>query len=270
MLGLPGAGLVAHLFGAKIGGTVADVLKGQVGTRAAEVGSRIARAASVVAGSAERGAPATVGRIGALSPSAFAAVRDNVLEAAADPQAFRSQVDAQLDGLRPADPALAQQVGDVHQVAAQHLAQVAPRAMGAPTLADQSGTVSKLEQDKFLRRVDVVLDPTVLLDHLEAGTLTPSMVETGDAVYAPFMSMLRSRLIEAMQGKPVATGRRLALSMLLGAPVTGSMQPEHIAAAQARMQQEMLNVANPPRPASAPAPEPLTPGQRAGDRDWGR
>jgi hypothetical protein len=259
---VPGAGLLAFLLAGKLGPRLSNAVGGQLGARAADVGSRIARAAGRVAGVVEKGAPVITARAAAIAPEAFEDVRTAVLEAQADPVAFEKRIDAQLDGVRLHDPALADQLKQVQLRGAMHLAAVAPRAPGAPTLADSTGKVSRLERDRFLRRVDVVLDPTSLLDSLEDGMLTPAQVETGDAVYVELMGMLRQRLVEQMAGREISPQRRLALSILLGAPATPSLRPENIAAAQARMNAEIASVARPPNRGSAPAPQ-QPPGRQA-------
>lgn len=261
-LGLPGAGMLSFLLAGKLGGRIANTVGTAVKTRAAEVGSRIARAAAAVMGKAETAAAPAIGRAAALSPGSFDDLRDTALDAAADPVAARARINSVLDGVRLHDPVLADQLGAVQLRGLLHLAEVAPRAPGGPTLADSRGSVSRLERDRFLRRAEVVLDPTVLLDALEDGTLTPAMVQTADAVYLELMANLRGRLLEQMQGGEISPRRKLALSILLGAPATPSLRPENIAAAQARINQEIQNAARKPQASSASKPEEQTRVQR--------
>lgn len=266
-LGLPGAGLIAHFLAGKMAGKVGDLMTGQIGIRSAEVGSRIASAASAVAGAVERGAVPAFARAAATIPS-FEATRDSLLTAAADPVGTRERIDANLDGVRARDPVLADQIAGIQTRAVEHLAAVMPRAAGGPTLGDSSAHVSPMQRDRFMRRVEVVTDPTVLLAALESGTLTPTMLETADAVYGVLTATLRTRVIQSLEGREIPMERRLVLSMLLGAPVVSSLAPANVAAAQARMAQEVRNMATPPpspqpsSPANMPRPEDATGSQR--------
>jgi hypothetical protein len=263
---LPGAGMLAFLLAGKIGGRLGEAVASKLTTRATEVGARIAGAAAKLMGVAERGAQTAIARAAVLGPEAFDALRDKAFEAAADPAAFEVSVDHQLDGVRLHDPVLADQLKQIQIRGAMHLAEVAPKAPGGPTLTDQEGAVSPLAREAFLRRAEVVMDPTTLLDAVEDGTLTPQMVQTGDAVYTELMSTLRGRLLEQLQGGDVSPHRRLVLSILLGAPASPSMRPEHIAAAQARINQDMAAMARRPAPGGSPAKpeEPLRSQRYAG------
>lgn len=269
-LDLPGAGMLSFLLAGKLAGKIGDALSGKLATRAAEVGARIASAAGAVAGAVERGAPRVIGRAAALAPQAFDAIRQSVLEASSNPQAAQQRINAQLDGIRLRDPALADQLGEIQMRAINHLAQVAPQALGdGPSIAGgkaSSDVVSQLEKDRFLRRAEIVLDPTTLLSHLEDGTITPSQVQTGDAVYKELMSTLRTRILQNLKGQEIAPQRALALSILLGAPATAGLRPENIAAAQQRMAAEMAKASSPPRPGSSPKPEEPTAAQRLAGR----
>lgn len=251
-LNLPGAGMLAFLAGGRIGGKVADLLGAKLGARAAEVGSMVARAAARVSGAAGKAADVAFPRVAALLPTSFDDLRSSVLIAAADPAGTQARIDAAMNGVRMHDPALANQTGQIVQNAITHLAQVAPKSLGGPTLSDpQGGAISQLEKDKFLRRADVALDPGHLLAALSEGTLTPAQVATADAIYGHLMTELRGRLVQNMQGQPISQDRALVLSMLLGTPATAGLRPENIAASQARLAQEMQNAAKPPPPPSA-------------------
>lgn len=269
-LGIPGAGLIAHFVANEIGGHVGRLLSTHIRARAAEIGARILHAtARLVSGTATVIERAALVHAGGMTPDAFDAVRDSVFEAAANPRVFQARLEPLLDGLRAQDPELARGVRDLNLLTAAHLAEVAPRALGSPTLADQSGAVSELERLRFMRRVEVAVDPGKLLDHIEDGTLTPSMVQTADAIYgAPggIMALLRERLLEALGGKKPPYVNRLIISMLLGAPATASLRPANVAAMQGRMSQELHAAANPPEPRGQNMREDLTPGQRASTR----
>lgn len=267
-LNLPGAGMLSFILAGKLAGRVGDALSTKLAARAAEVGARISSAAARVTGAVEKAAPRSFALAGALSPHAFDALRSSVLEANANPQAAQQQVNAQLEGVRLRDPALADQLSQIQMRAIQHLAQVAPMSSAGPTLNSRAdaGAVSQNEKDKFMRRVEVVVDPTSLLTHLEDGSITPSQVQTADAVYTELMTTLRQRVIEQLGTKEISPHRALALSILLGAPATASLRPENIAAAQARMSSEMARAGSSQSSGSAPKPEATTAAQRLAGR----
>lgn len=77
---------------------------------------------------------------------------------------------------------------------------------------------SDYELSKFEAKVSVVEDPFVVLDELEAGTLTRSHVEALEAVYPQIATYMKDKIVDEVFTKPtdIPYTQRLKLSLLLG------------------------------------------------------
>jgi len=153
---------------------------------------------------------------------------DELAAATADPEAVRAAVRRSVPA---SDPDLLKAIESATLRKLAYLHKHAPKAPPPGLLGARPWTPSKVEIEKFARRVRAAEDPVSVLDELEAGTLTPEAADTLRSVYPTLFSDVQMRLISraAELEADVPYKRRLTISALLDVPLDDSLRPENLA-----------------------------------------
>jgi hypothetical protein len=125
--------------------------------------------------------------------------------------------------------------------AAAHLAEHAPKIPPPNGLELQSrreAEPSPQQLTRFGRRVEVVQNPTVVLDRMRTGDLTREHVDTLRTVYPRMYESVKTALVEEAMArkKPLTIQEQAALSCLFDEPLHAMFLPKSIAAFQASAQ----------------------------------
>lgn len=159
-----------------------------------------------------------------------------------DPAHFIDHLDEKTRSLYTIAPKTAGSVQQAAIRATQFLSTKAPKEQ-------QSGPMSRklppsqADLSKFNLYYQTVENPTDVLKHVAAGTLTPEHLETLSTVYPTLFSEMKSTVMEHLMdhmGKPefeMPYKKRQSLAMFLGQDLDGSLNPQTIQTNQMAMQQ---------------------------------
>lgn len=227
---------LAKRFGSGIGGAAAKAVResGTLGalTELATANQTVAKKVSELAG-----AVVTGGRAAAMPrlPKESTVERiEKVRLFANDITHAQETLSSQADGIAEHAPRTAEAFQMSAARAAAFLNSKAP-VLPPPTALGRKPELSSEEKWKFDRYYEAVNQPTRILEHAVAGTLTPMDVEAVKTVYPElYDEMTKATLEKVMAHKgEVPYRRRLMLSILLGQDLDGTMTPEAIQANQA-------------------------------------
>ncbi len=92
---------------------------------------------------------------------------------------------------------------------------------------------SNSEIAKFNRYMDVVKHPSLVLDHVKSGTITPSDMEVLNSVYPKYYEQMKTALMNHVttalaKKEPIPFQLKQSLSMFLGTPIAPSLNPMNI------------------------------------------
>ena len=224
--------------------------------RAGEAALAGVETAGRVGGRVERGA--LVAAEQRRQEEAFAAKRKAIVESQAMGLA-RVQATAKRFEAAGADPATAQAAAVTASKGADHLfltlPQVPQRSQTLqPALAKDGPSPDDI--DTWLRRAAVVDDPSVVLDGLGRGTVTPEELETLREVYPSYYQQVQDAVRGEVQrltdeGTPLLYEQELVLEQLLGVTTSPTSDPAFVAAVQATFA--------PPAPPPTPPPASRSP-----------
>ena len=171
-----------------------------------------------------------------VKPSDFQKVAEAVRGTAADLEGTATKVASATSGMADHAP---ETTATVHTRAAggiSHLAEKLPtRDSHSPM--DPPHQPSRAELAAFSRRLDIADNPTRVLTHIAAGTLTPEHLETLSAIYPSLRDDMRAQLMERVAaeiagGRPIPYRTKLGLSMFLGSDLDSTTKSSAIAANQ--------------------------------------
>jgi hypothetical protein len=154
----------------------------------------------------------------------------------------RAEMAKQFDGIRAADPILADQLETAGARRIAYLASIIPRRPDAMSLAfgPDLWQPSDMEMRGWARSAAAIEDPYGVLERATHGAVTPEDAAAIRAVYpellAEFTRQVSERLPELRKSLPYA--RRISLSILTGMPVDPAMDPAILRVLQAQYQYE--------------------------------
>ncbi len=167
---------------------------------------------------------------------------DRAAYIAKNSEAVRAELADGMSGISDHAPLAAGAAVAKAMLAHEHLASVAPRGFrGAPPHRD--------EAQKFLRRIEAIEDPGVVMRDIAKGKVSPQALETIQATRPAIFEQMRMDAAEQMadlaeQGKRLPYSQRVRLGLVFGLPSDGTIDPETLAmihasyAASAEMQEE--------------------------------
>ena len=252
----------------KLGGRVPATVEAKVASMAAAVRDRAAQAVDRMLGAGARVAAVasvSVPRTAALAHRLYddgeaRGKPANDGEAVAHRIAELSAAQANPDGVKRAvrramadahDPDLVRAVEAAVLRKLQYLAGHMPKEPPPSLLGRKKWTPSKVEIDRFARRVKAAEDPASVFEDLADGTVTPEAADTLRSVYPELYAEAQMRLVERAGEVEAALPyqRVIRLSVLFDVPLLPSMRPERIAAYQT-----LGEPADPAMPDGAPPP----------------
>lgn len=222
---------------------------------------RGSRAASAAEAAAARGVTRAVrvGLAGASAASVEQRFRERarqIDEAQQDPQRTIDRIAAQTRDLSTAAPNVAASVGATVTRGQAYLAATRPQGrrlagqLFAPATEPQP---SPEQQREWLRRVEAVDDPMVVLDALREGTIDRAQVDAIRNVYPQLYARIREEALRQIgdAAAPLSYQDRIRLGILLDAPTDPSLEP----ATLATLQQTYRTAGTTPQtPQNQPAP----------------
>jgi hypothetical protein len=121
------------------------------------------------------------------------------------------------------------------------------------SLMDAPSTQTKSQKDKYTRRLQVVMQPMVLLNGIKTGDITREDMAIAEKVHPAFVSRMREKLISEVTSpkfNPVKLTARhkLGLSIFLGAPMVSSLKPENMMAIQEALTKQSVDAPQQVRP----------------------
>lgn len=156
--------------------------------------------------------------------------------------AARARIAQRLQPIAVAHPTLADRMETLAVKRLEFLAGKLPRRPelgGIPTGPDR-WQPSDMEMRTFARYVAAVEDPDGIVERVASGAISPEDAEVMREVYPARLAELTQQVLDRMptlrQSLPYQ--RRLALSILTGAPVDPSMEPRILATLQGQYQYE--------------------------------
>lgn len=243
---------IVPLMGAIAGGPVGAMLGGGVASLASPARTikqlaAIERANEKYGAKLTKGArdffdarPAVAARAPAMPQAEVAKVAKNA--ARMSPVTIAARIERAIPAdMSAAAPGHAAVVAATLTRAAQHLAQHAPRVaapVGMLIGKQPEPEPSPQELVRFARRLEVVKDPTTVLDRMKSGDLSLDHVDTLRSVYPKMYESVRSALVEeaAARKTPLTIQEQAALSVLFDEPLHAMFLPSNIAAFQASAQ----------------------------------
>ena len=96
---------------------------------------------------------------------------------------------------------------------------------------------SQAAQARYNRALDIAASPTIVLQHIQDGTLLPTDIQDLHQMYPALYQNMAGKITKEMasaqeKGLSVPYKTRVSMSMFLGQPLDSSMQPSSIQAAQ--------------------------------------
>jgi hypothetical protein len=154
----------------------------------------------------------------------------------------RQAMAAKLDGIRVAQPMLADQLETAGARRIAYLASIIPRrpdVAGAPIGPDIWQT-SDIAMRSWARSAAAVEDPHAVLDRASHGAVTPEDAAAIKAVYPELLASFTNDVATQLPQlrKSLSPARKLALSYLTGVPVDPAMDPAILRVLQAQYQFE--------------------------------
>ncbi len=149
---------------------------------------------------------------------------------AADPNQVLERVSANLGSTAELAPGVA---GALHRTAANAALYLAKAGEDPPKAGPLAAdwTPTNAQRHDFAQKLEVVQEPMSILAHAAAGTLTGLHVAALKAVYPRLAQTIADKTLEQLAANPkgVPYRARFMLSMLLGADVDGTLNPQAIA-----------------------------------------
>ncbi len=217
-----------------------DALQAKVLTHAASVARSIDSVAPALEEIGTKAATASSGewlaqmsgKPDASKQEQFQAITDKLARLSADPEHRVDSVSRLTAPFDPLHPDAASAMTMKLNSAVDYLYGAMPKnpAMPGPFEATPKWRPSDAELDRYGRRVEVALNPFVVVERMKQGTLTKEHVEALDALYPQLAGELRKRVLEkAADPKALVLSRtqRAQVGTLLGTP------PRSVAAYQA-------------------------------------
>ena len=108
---------------------------------------------------------------------------------------------------------------------------------------DAPATQTKSRQDKYTRRVQVVIQPMVLMNGIKSGDITREDMAIAEKVHPAFVSRMREKLIAEITSpkfdpSKLTASHKLGLSLFLGTPMVSSLKPANLVAIQSSISQQ--------------------------------
>lgn len=159
---------------------------------------------------------------------------EKVARLAQNPEAMQQHLLAQTSDLNDHAPKTAQALQVGVPMAVGFLHSKAPK-MPKPTPLGPKYKLDKAQEWKWNRYFHAVSNPTHILKHAAAGTLTPMDVEAVKTVHPALYAHMQQSVLEHLSNRkePLPYRQRLMLSMLMGSDLDGTMSPESVMANQA-------------------------------------
>lgn len=158
---------------------------------------------------------------------------ENLLaKAQASPDMIEARINAVLAPIRADNPRLANSLSRSMRVALVFLANKVPQRESVDPLNLQKRVaMNAIEAEKFLRYVDYVNRPMLVIEHLERGKVTREGVETLQAIAPNVYESLQAATMEAVatqqaEGKEISYETRLRLGILMNVPTDASLRPQ--------------------------------------------
>jgi len=128
----------------------------------------------------------------------------------------------------------------------QYLHSITPKPPrpNSPFASNKAWQPSFSETEKFNRKLDVILDPFVVIEELKTGTLTQDHVEALEAVYPVIYQDIKSKIIEEVTANPTQLPfkARVQLGILFKDPnLDPLMTPQAVQALQGSLAVEAEN-----------------------------
>lgn len=159
----------------------------------------------------------------------------DVLAASANPDVAQKRIHEGLTGIRAIDPALADQLEAVAMTKLKYLASVAPKDPGIGAPGQDRWTPSDAVLARFARIVAVTEQPLLVLDHLNADTLTPPVIDAVKNTAPEVWKRVQQGVLERLASVgTLSSARKLGLSMLTASPIDSRLTPQYLATQQAR------------------------------------
>lgn len=271
-----GAKAVFNRFGGRIGAST----DAKVAVHAAEMRDKVARIADELLEGAGKAAKAARGPVVVAGPklleslnhsqyddgqergkpkNAAEATRHRVEElsaAASNPDAVRAAVRQQVPA---SNPDVVKAVEDVAVRKLQYLQSRAPKQPPPGPFRTREWVPSKVEMERFARRVRAADDPSTVIDDLKAGTVTPEAAETLREVYPQIFAEVQTRLVTRAADLQVTLPHQklVNLSLLFDAPLTSSLEPQNLAILQEAFKPTQPQAAGQPGPPSPSVARPV-------------
>jgi len=241
----------------KAAGVVDAILEGT--GRAAKAARRGAPVAAVKAFEVLKHSQYPDGEERAEPKNAQEATRHRVAElsaAVSNPDAVRAAVRAQVPA---ANPDVTRAIEDATLRKLQYLQSKAPKEPPPGPFRTREWVPSKVEVERFARRVRAADDPVSVLEDIQNGTVTPEAAETLRAVYPQVFAEVQSRLITRSAELQVSLPHQkiVQMSLLFDAPLTPSLEPANLALLQQAHSSAMSMTA--PQPGAPPTPSVAAP-----------
>lgn len=154
----------------------------------------------------------------------------------------RAKMAAQLAGVRAADPVLADRMETAAARRIEYYASKMPRRpdLGALQTGPDRWQPSEFEMRAWARTIAAGEDPGGIAERLAAGTITPEDAEVMRALYPEQLAELTQQILQRLPTlqAQLPYHRRLALSILTGAPVDPAMHPRILRRLQASFKNE--------------------------------
>jgi hypothetical protein len=178
----------------------------------------------------------------------FEELSKKITEAAANPASLDSKLEAVTALSDMGAPSVAIKVTDkIHQTY-QYLSEVLPKPLtpNNPLVKSKGFKPSDAELNKFKRQMEAALNPFVIIEDLNNGSLTVEQVQTVDTLYPDIMNRIRESVYDTVAKNPIQVpyNKRLKLSLLLGMDLDPSLEQgtlEILLAEQDAAEQEQAN-----------------------------
>jgi hypothetical protein len=245
-------------------------------SRPAVAAERIARSAAAA------GIAGYVGGEREASNARYAKRAEEVRRLAGDPEALHRTLVTATEAFDEHAPNTTQSVTIASTRALTFLASKLPQPPANRGLWGQKWTPSPAEIAKFNRYYRAANRPLTILKDAARGTLTSEAVEAVSTIYPELMDQIRAAALAkaASHTRPPPYRGRMALAMLLGQDIDGTLSPASIQAAQAshaapssKSPENQTGTAAPVKPSSTGlakvslSSRTLTPMQKSAQRD---
>jgi hypothetical protein len=260
----------------RVNGIVEKGVSRILSSRPAVAAERIARSAAAA------GIAGYVGGEREASNARYAKRAEEVRRLAGDPEALHRTLVTATEAFDEHAPNTTQSVTIASTRALTFLASKLPQPPANRGLWGQKWTPSPAEIAKFNRYYRAANRPLTILKDAARGTLTSEAVEAVSTIYPELMDQIRAAALAkaASHTRPPPYRGRMALAMLLGQDIDGTLSPASIQAAQAshaapssKSPENQTGTAAPVKPSSTGlakvslSSRTLTPMQKSAQRD---